>query len=48
VVEGNNIFYCDIDIDDNILQALPINGSIVDQLLQFIDNEEDSSEKHID
>ena len=47
-LKANNIFYCDIDIDDNILQALPINGSIADQLPQFIDNEEDSSEKRTD
>ena len=32
-LKAYNIFYRDIDIDNNILQKLPENGSIAEQLL---------------
>ena len=34
----NNIFYHDINIDNDILQRLPENGLVVKQLSQFIDD----------
>jgi hypothetical protein len=36
-LKKNNCYYCDIIIDDNILQSLPENDSVIDQLRQFQD-----------
>jgi ATP-dependent DNA helicase PIF1 len=47
----NNIFYRNIDIDENILQSLPENGSIANQLPQLTGDEtekESSIERNID
>ncbi|CAG8848993.1 27334_t:CDS:2, partial [Gigaspora margarita] len=38
-LKTNNIFYCDIEIAEDILQSLPDNSLIIDQLLQISDNQ---------
>ena len=52
-LKANNIYYRDIDIDNNILQKLPENGSIAEQLPQVSSNkahheEEGPNEQHED
>ncbi|CAG8465557.1 7408_t:CDS:2 [Gigaspora margarita] len=42
-LKANNIFYKDINIDGDILQSLPENGSVIDPLLQ-IRNEDSNIE----
>ena len=37
-LKANNKFYSDINIDDEILQTLPENGSIAEKLPQFMDD----------
>ena len=44
-LKENNKYYRDIDIDDEILQFLPENGSISEKLPQFTDDRTHSSEE---
>ncbi|CAG8590093.1 24004_t:CDS:2 [Gigaspora rosea] len=43
-LKANNVFYKNIDIDTDILQSLPENGSIIDQLPQLSEEELDSED----
>ncbi|RGB26434.1 hypothetical protein C1646_674788 [Rhizophagus diaphanus] len=47
-LKANNKFYRDIDIDDEILQTLPENGSFAEKLPQFTDDRTNSSEEESD
>ena len=44
-LKANNIYYHDIDIDNNILQKLPENRSITEQLPQVLSNRDHHKEK---
>ncbi|CAG8581859.1 15995_t:CDS:2, partial [Gigaspora rosea] len=46
LLKTNNIFYRDIIVDNEILQSLPENGSIVEQLPQLIDENNEYEEQN--